>query len=241
LKPELQADPAAASRRVQAARQRAARQRAEGLAKAIEQLPLVREQKQGVEAKQQARVSSTDPEARVMKMADGGFRPAFNAQLAVDAATQLIAGVAVVNTGSDMNEMVPMHAQIAQRYGHTPEHWLADGGFTKLQAIEHVSAQGTQPVLPPPKSRNPAIDRLAPKTTDSPHLAQWRACMASAEGQALYRQRGATVECANAQLRRRGLYQFNVRGLAKARAVLLWHALAHNLMRMASLKMAFQA
>jgi hypothetical protein len=175
-----------------------------------------------------------------MKMADGGFRPAFNAQLAVDAATQLIAAVAMVNTGSDMNEMVPMHTQIAQRYGHTPEHWLADGGFTKLQAIEQLSKRGTQPVLPPPKSRNPTIDRLAPKPTDSAHLAQWRACMASAEGQALYRQRGATVECANAQLRRRGLSQFNVRGLAKARAVLLWHALAHNLMRMTSLKMTFQ-
>jgi len=65
--------------------------------------------------------------------------------------------------------------------------------------------------------------------------------MASAEGKSLYTQRGATVECANAQLRRRGLHQFNVRGRLKARAVLLWHALAHNLMRMATLKIAFVA
>jgi hypothetical protein len=160
--------------------------------------------------------------------------------LAVDAATQLIAAVAVVNVGSDMNEMVPMHAQLQQRYNHIPEHWLADGGFTKLQAIEHLAQQGTQPLLPPPKSRNPDIDPLAPKSTDSEYLAQWRARMASPEGQALYKHRGATVECANAQLRRRGLHQFNVRGLVKARAVLLWHALAHNLMRMASLNIAVQ-
>ena len=264
LKKELDEDAGASTRRKQAALERAVREREQRLAQALATMdkierkaalpkplgddeppgdsPAGQEQpKPQSEPQSEPRVSTTDPEARVMKMADGGFRPAFNAQLAVDAATQLIAAVAVVNTGSDMNEMVPMHAQIAQRYGHTPEHWLADGGFTKLQAIEHVSARGTQPVLPPPKSRNPDIDRLAPKPTDSPHLAQWRACMASAEGQALYRQRGATVECANAQLRRRGLYQFNVRGLAKAHAVLLWHALAHNLMRMASLKMALQA
>jgi Transposase DDE domain len=159
----------------------------------------------------------------------------------VDAATQLIAAVEVVNAGSDMNQMAPMHAQIEQRYDCTPEHWLADGGFTKLQAIEQLTAQGTQPLVPPPKSRNPAIDPFAPKSTDSEPLAQWRARMASAEGQALYKQRGATVECANAQLRRRGLHQFNVRGLVKVRAVLLWHALAHNLMRMQRLNIAFQA
>ena len=260
LKTELDEDAGASTRRKQAALDRAVREREQRLAQALATMDKIERKAGSPKSKRdddspggppvgqepaklqpELRVSTTDPEARVMKMADGGFRPAFNAQLAVDAATQLIAAVAVVNTGSDMNEMVPMHAQIAQRYGHTPEHWLADGGFTKLQAIEHVSARGTQPVPPPPKSRNPDIDRLAPKPTDSPHLAQWRACMASAEGQAIYRQRAATVECANAQLRRRGLYQFNVRGLVKTRAVLLWHALAHNLMRMASLKMAFQA
>jgi len=256
LKAELDADAGASSRRQQAARERAVREREQRLAQAlatmqkIEQKAAAKKQRQdqdeppgGTPAAKPApepRVSTTDPEAQVMKMADGGFRPAFNAQLAVDAATQLIAAVEVVNVGSDMNEMVPMHAQLQQRYDHIPEHWLADGGFTKLQAIEQLAQQGTQPLLPPPKSRNPAIDSLAPKSTDSEYLAQWRARMASPEGQALYKQRGATVECANAQLRRRGLHQFNVRGLVKARAVLLWHALAHNLMRMASLNIAFQ-
>jgi len=76
--------------------------------------------------------------------------------LAVDAATQLIAAVDVVNIGSDMNQMVPMHAQLQHRYEITPAHWLADGGFTKLPAIEHLTEQGTLPMLPPPKSRNPA-------------------------------------------------------------------------------------
>jgi hypothetical protein len=194
-------------------------------------------------AKPQAepRLSTTDPDARVMKMADGGFRPALNAQLAVDAQTQLIVGVAVTNSGSDMGQMSPMHRQLQQRYEVTPQHWLADGGFTKLQAIDELTERGTQPVLPPPRSRNPAIDCLAPKDTDSPAQAQWRAFMASDFAKALYIQRGATVECANAQLRRRGLQRLNVRGIVKARAVLLWHALAHNLMRMRSLNIALAA
>jgi len=189
----------------------------------------------------QPRVSTTDADARVMKMADGGFRPAFNAQLAVDADTQLIAAVAISNSGSDMGQMSPMHQNIQQRYDLTPQHWLADGGFTKLQAIDELTARGTQPVVPPPRSRNPEVDPLQPKSTDTPAQAQWRAFMGSDFAKALYVQRGATVECANAQLRRRGLTRFNVCGLLKARAVLLWHALAHNLMRMRSLQMAFAA
>lgn len=187
------------------------------------------------------RVSTTDTEARVMKMADGGFRPAFNAQLAVDADTQLIAAVAITNSGSDMGQMSPMHQDIQQRYATTPDYWLADGGFTKLQAIDELTERGTQPVLPPPRSRTPDIDCLAPKDTDSPAQAQWRDFMRSDFAKALYVQRGATVECANAQLRRRGLQRFNVCGMAKARAVLLWHALAHNLMRMRSLNITFAA
>lgn len=197
--------------------------------------------KPGPDAEAQPRVSTTDADARVMKMADGGFRPAFNAQLAVDADTQLIAAVAISNSGSDMGQMSPMHQDIQQRYGLTPDHWLADGGFTKLQAIDELTARGTQPVVPPPRSRNPNVDPFEPKATDTPAQAQWRDFMRSDFAKALYIQRGATVECANAQLRRRGLSRFNVCGLVKARAVLLWHALAHNLMRMRSLQMAFAA
>lgn len=258
---ERDADAGASTRRKQAARQRAAAEREQRLAQALATMHTIeqaRPAKQAARRRQddgndptsappgpppkpeaEPRVSTTDPQARVMKMADGGFRPAFNAQLAVDTATQLIAAVEVVDQGSDMNQMVPMHERIAQRYQRTPRHWLADGGFTKLAAIEHLSAAGTQPLVPAPTSRNPQIDPFAPKDTDSKSLARWRVTMASDQGKALYKLRAATVECANAQLRRRRLDRFNVRGLIKARAVLLWHALAHNLMRMRSLNIAF--
>ncbi len=267
LKRELTEDAGASARRKQAAVERAAHDRAQRLAAALATMdklerkpppepkkpkPSKRRGRSGgdepphaasttAKPEPEPRVSTTDPEARVMKMADGGFRPAFNAQLAVDAQTQLIAAVAITNSGSDMGQMSPMHHNIQQRYATTPDHWLADGGFTKLQAIDELTVRGTQPVLPPPRSRNPDIDCLAPKDSDSPAQAQWRAFMASDFAKALYIQRGATVECANAQLRRRGLHRFNVCGMAKTRAVLLWHALAHNLMRMRSMNIAFAA
>jgi transposase len=271
LKRELTEDAGASARRKQAAVERAARDREERLAKAIatmDELAAMPPPRQPKPSKRRGkkqddppdggsttavepavepaverelRVSATDPEARVMKMADGGYRPAFNAQLAVDVETQLIASVDLVESGSDKRQMAPMHASVQQRYGVTPDHWLADGGFTTLEAIEQVMARGTQPVLPPPKSRNPQINPLAPKSKDSDALAVWRATMASEWGKALYVWRGASVECVNAHLRRRGLTQFNVRGKVKAKAVLLWHALAHNLMRMRSLSIAITA
>ncbi len=271
LKRELAEDAGASARRKQAAVERATREREQRLAAALATMdklqrkpppeartpkPSKRRGRKGdddpgspdattakpePQPQPQPRVSTTDADARVMKMADGGFRPAFKAQLAVDADTQLIAAVAISNSGSDMGQMSPMHQDIQQRYGLTPDHWLADGGFTKLQAIDELTARGTQPVVPPPRSRNPEVDPLQPKPTDTPAQAQWRDFMSSDFAKALYIQRGATVECANAQLRRRGLSRFNVCGLVKARAVLLWHALAHNLMRMRSLHLDFAA
>jgi transposase len=263
LKTELNEDAGASSRRKQAAQERAAREREQRLMQALATMHKIEQQSEAnkpkrksprkpgqdkddppgpakPQAKREPRVSTSDPDARVMKMADGGFRPAFNAQLVVDAETQIIAAVEVVNSGSDMQQLAPMHAALHGRYGVMPGHWLADGGFAKFDAIEHLARQGTQAVVPPPKSRHhPEVDPCAPHDGDSATIAKLREFMSTCEGQALYRRRAATVECANAQLRRRGLQQFNVRGLLKARAVLLWHALAHNLMRMAKLNHAF--
>lgn len=262
LKKELTEDAGASSRRKRAARERAVREREQRLAAALATMDKIKPAREAKKAKPskrrgrggsdndppggagakpeaQARVSTTDPDARVMKMADGGFRPALNAQLAVDAQTQFIAAVDVVNSGSDMGQMDPMHQSVQQRYGLTPAHWLADGGFTKLQAIDALIERGTQPVVPVPASRNPTISPLVPKATDTPAQALWRRLMGDDWAKDLYIWRAATVECTNAQLRRQGLRQFGVRGLIKARAVVLWHALAHNLMRMRSLGIAF--
>lgn len=237
LKRELEADPAAGNRRQQAARQRAARERAERLAKALEQLEEVEDKKKASE-KEKARTSTTDPEARVMKMADGGFRPAYNVQLATDTDSQVITGVDVTNSGGDQGKLAPMVEQHEERYEQTPEEMLVDGGFVKKEDITQVSPPEGEttvyaPVMP---SKRSDVDPHTPRANDSAAVAEWRTRMATPEAKEVYKERAATAECVNAIARNRGLQQFRVRGSPQVRAVILWYVLAHNLMRAIALR-----
>ncbi len=186
----------------------------------------------------EARVSTTDPAARVMKMGDGGFRPAFNVQFATDTASQVITGVGVSNVGSDQGQMAPMFDQHQERYAQTPQEVLVDGGFAKQADIEKVSAgeNGAQVYAPVQKARKADQDPHQRRAQDSDVIAEWRQRMASAQAKEIYKERAATAECVNAIARNRGLRQFLVRGLEKVKAVVLWFALAHNLMRAAALR-----
>lgn len=177
------------------------------------------------------RVSITDPEARVMKMGDGGFRPAFNGQFATDVETQIIVGVDVTDIGSDKSQMEPMVDQIEKAYGRLPGEFLVDNGFVNLGALERVEGRGVAVIAPVQKPRDPSRDPFQPLPGDGPGVAAWRTRMGIDEAKATYVLRAATAECVNAIARNRALKQFNVRGRLKARAVLLWHALAHNLRR----------
>ena len=237
LKAELDADPAAANRRQQAARERAARERAERLQKALEQLSEVEAKKKSSE-KEKARASTTDAEARVMKMADGGFRPAYNVQLGTDTETQIISGVDVLNSGGDQGKMAPMVDQHEERYEKTPDEMLVDGGFAKKDDITRVSppAGKTTVYAPVQKSKKDDLDPHTPREKDSPAVAEWRVRMATDEAKMIYRERAATAECVNAIARNRGLQQFRVRGSPKVKAVILWYVLAHNLMRAIALR-----
>ena len=237
LRGELEADPAATTKRQQAARQRAARERTERIKKALEQLPEVEAKKKPKDRKK-ARVSTTDPEARVMKMADGGYRPAYNVEYATDTATQVITGVEVVNSGSDQGQMAPMVEQHEERYGQEPDEILVDGGFAKKEDITEVSPPKGNTVVyaPVQKSKDKNRDSHTPRGDDSPAVAEWRQRMATSEAKEIYKERAATAECVNAIARNRGFWWFRVRGLFKARCVALWHALAHNLMRAVALR-----
>ncbi len=243
IKRRAKADPAAASRRAQAARQRAAQEREERIRAALEQLPQVQAAKRrNGDRPEDARASSTDADARVMKMGDGGFRPSFNVQLATTCEDQVIVGVAVSNAGSDMAQMAPMVQQVIERTGSTPGQWLVDGGFPAHEQIDivHEQTQGkTEVIAPVPEPRRkrgddeaPPADKHQRKEGDSEPVAQWRERMADDEVKQQYKQRAATAECVNALARNRGLQRMPVRGLSKVRAVAYLYALAHNLMRM---------
>jgi hypothetical protein len=234
LRRELEEDPEATSRRQAAARQRAAEDRRRRVAEALAQMPEATAKKKPAE-RDSARVSSTDAEARVMKMADGGFRPAYNAQFAVDTDSQVVVGVGVSNSGSDQGQLVPMVEQLKARYERVPEQSLVDGGFAALEQIAAATELGTEVYAPVARPKDAQRDPHAPLPTDSPAVASWRQRMGTPEARQIYKLRGASAECVNAIARNRGLQQLRVRGLVKARAVLLWYAIAHNVMRRLSL------
>ena len=231
LRAELDDDPAATSRRIAAARERAASERAERVRRALEHLPeLEAAKRRSGKPADEARASTTDPEARVMKMADGGYRPAYNVQFAADTTSQVIAGLDVATAGTDQGQLGPMVRQLRRRYGRDPDALLADAGFLKTAEIDELSC-GTTLHLPVRKPEDPARDPHQPLPDDSPAVAAWRVRMGTAEARELYKDRAATAECVNAIARNRGLQRFGVRGPDKARAIALWFALAHNLMR----------
>jgi transposase len=248
LKGEIDADPNGANRRRRAAQKRAAEERQKRVEQALEQLAQVEKQKnkkagakkeneteEQYKKRTEPRASSTDPEARVMKMADGGFRPAYNVQLSTTTDKQIIVGVEVNNCGSDAGQLSPMLDQVEKRYQQCPAEWLADGGFASDADIEDAHSGGTTVYAPVRHPRNSSREPYVPLPDDSEALAQWRQRMGSEAAKEIYKQRAATAECVNAIARGRGLTQFLVRGLNKVKAVVLWYALAHNLMRTAAL------
>ena len=231
LKRQVEDDPGAATRRQQAARERAVRERQERIEQALERLPEMAEikAKQGKKP-EEARVSTTDAEATVMKMADGGFRPAYNAQFASDTEAQVVVGVDAVVVGTDMGQLLPMIEQVGERYGQDPAEWLVDGGYPAHEQLDRA-AERTVVYAPVPKQKDPAVDPHAAKEDDSEAVGAWRERMGTDAAKEIYKDRAATAECVNAQARERGLLRVRVRGTAKVRCVLLLHALAHNLMR----------
>jgi transposase len=244
LKREIEADPDASNRRRRAARERSAEDRQKRVAQALAELAKIEKQKnkkrlpkkeketEEEHAKRtEPRASSTDPEARVMKMADGGFRPAYNVQFSTATDTQLIVGVDVCNIGSDLGQLSPMLAQVEQHYARRPAQWLVDGGYARHDAIEDADTHGTTVYTPVPKAKEAGRNPYEPLARDSTIIARWRERMGCSEAKEIYKQRAATAECVNAIARGRGLQQFVVRGLQKVKAVALWYALAHNLKR----------
>ena len=243
LRQELGEDPGSCTRAQQAARERARQEREQRLDKALEELERLEKKKKKPKPKKpdeteeahakrtEARASSTDPEARVMKMADGGFRPAYNVQFCTDTETQVIVGVDVNNIGSDMGQLTPMLEQLEARYGQLPGEALVDGGYANTECIARAHARGVAVYAPVSKPKDPGRDPYAPRPTDSAGVAQWRERMGTEAAKQIYPERAATAECVNAIARQRGLQRFAVRGQRKVLAVALWYAVAHNLMR----------
>jgi transposase len=236
LKREVEARSDASNQRIKAAKERVARQRTERLKAAQAALAEIKRQRQAREEKRnngkqprEPRASTTDPDARVMKMADGGFRPGYNVQVASVAGEQIVAGLDVTNIGSDRGLMQPMLHRVRARTGRLPGHHLVDGGFGSSEDIEWAHSEGVEVYCPPTQSKH-GTDPYLPRRGDGPGVLAWRARMASEAGKAQYKLR-SICECIHARWRNWHLRQLTVRGIEKVRAVVLWYALANNILQ----------
>jgi transposase len=233
------------NQRERAARERAVRERVERVEQALEYLPQAQaakeRQQQTLATAKRAKVtaprtSTTDPEARVMKMPDGGFRPAYNVELATDQAKGIIVGVTVIREGTDAGQALPMEEQVVKRTGQHPGAYLMDGGFATREDITALEERDITVYCPVRLPRNkPEEERYQPRYGDSPQVVRWRQRMATEEAKAVYRQRGSTAEWANAQVSQHGVSRFTVRGVAKVTSVMLLVAVGHNLLRWTAL------
>jgi transposase len=226
LRRELDEDPGASSRREKAARERAAKDR---LARVKQALARLKEDTRAhPEQAETRRASTTDPEARVMKMADGGSRPAYNVQLATATESQV-----VVSRGQHGRHGCPRaraHARSDRRRATAKASTSARRRQLHADTEHRMRTRGSagSPRSPP---RNPDRDPHRPLEDDAPAVARWRRRMGEASAKEKYKERAATAECVNAQSRNRGLDRLLVRGRQKARSIALLFALAHNAMR----------
>jgi hypothetical protein len=226
------------SARQKAARERAAHEREERMRRALEELSKLEKQRAaqtgGRKAKSDPRSSMTDPEARRMRMGDGGFRPAYNVQFATETKGQVIVGVAVSNNGSDQGQAPPMIKEVERRTSVRPEEYLVDGGFSDKKTVDHCEREGVTLFGPVPGRWGKERSQAQPK--DSPAVKRWRKLMATQEAKDIYKERAPTSERVNADVRtKRTLDRLLVRGTEKVLCVALWNAVTYNILRWLSL------
>ena len=227
LKQELTDDPGASSRRRQATRERAARD-VQARAKT---------HSKDEAKKKEPRASTSDPEARSMRFPDGAVRPAYNAQIAATPKEGVIVAIEVTDRRNDAGLAGPMVDDIARRYGKAPDRLLIDTSYATSEDIIALAAHAAGPVsvyTPPPGERDdvkPATlaRRIRKREKEPVCLKEWRERMASEAGQAVYALR-KRIERINADRKNHGFGFLPVRGLIKAKAHALWHAIANNLM-----------
>jgi transposase len=235
LKTEVEADPEASNKRIRAARERAAREQVEKVQAAQAALAELKGKRKELEEKggngkkpKEPRASTTDADARIMKMADAGFRPAYNVQVTSAAGTQIIVAVDVGTNGSDRGLMKPMLEKL-DGMDRLPKRHIVDGGFCSASDIEWAHRQGVETFCPPTKSKS-GVDPCQPRPGDGEGVSEWRARMASEAGKLQYAIR-VICECIHARWRNWNLRQVTVRGREKVRAVVTLYALTNNILQ----------
>jgi transposase len=182
----------------------------------------------------EVRASVTDPEARRMKMGDGGFRIAFNVQFATGVTSKVIYGVDVMNT-LDPGTAPKMIKQVCERLElcglAKPKNWIADAAYSGKNDINEVARLYPEINYYAPPS---AKDKMASKKiqkNDSAAVIEWRNKIGTEEIENMYKNRASTAEFSNAQVKNRGLGKFSLRNLIRVKCEVLLHAISQNISR----------
>jgi transposase len=177
------------------------------------------------------RASLTDPQAHVMRMPDGGYRPAYNAQAVSDVESRLALAGRVTDEGADAAQLVPMVHWVAHVLGLKPDDWLVDGAYRNLKAFSALESQGIRVFSPLPARKNLPPPGEPSRRRRDETLDAWRARMQTPAGKRTYAQRAPAAELLNAQVKeRQGLRRLHVRGRKRAEAAWLLALVAHNLL-----------
>lgn len=244
LKAEVDAAPAASSKRIQAARARGQREMQERIEKARGKLAEIEAEKakrakrspKEVAGQKEARASLTDPQARRMRCADGAVRASYNVQIAATTDHGFVTAIMATDRRNDSGLVRPMFEESEQRLGRPIKRVLADTGFAQVDDIAALGGRVKAPIgvyIHPPKDRadvKPAtlLVRQKEREREPQTIKDWRQRMTTDEAGAIMKKRGR-IERVNANFKNRGFGTLLVRGLAKVQAIALWHALAHNL------------
>ena len=196
-----------------------------------EAIDVVRELQEGNLGEKEPRCSTTDAEARVMKMPGGGFQPAYNVQLATagdpEGGPRTIVGVLVTNVGSDYGSVGPMLDDIERRCGEQPHTLLADAGHASREDIEAADERVANPLI---AGRKQSMAKTR-KSKENAAMTSWRERMRTDEAKEQMRARASLCELSNAHLKTRfAMASLLVRGLTKVTCMVLLTALTANVL-----------
>ncbi len=183
-----------------------------------------------------AQDSFTDPQARIMKRAGGGFDYSYNAQTAVDETAHIIVACELANTSSDVQQLPRVLDAVKANLDASAGQVLADAGYRSEAVMAQLATQHSDSELVIALGRE---GKLAASKLDSrryPHTAAMAAKLQTEEGKAAYRKRKWIAEPPNGWIKSvLGFRQFSMRGLAKCDAELKLVCMALNLRRMCAM------
>ena len=198
-------------------------------------MPVIPDPKKAV-PKDKAQRNFTDPESRIMKDgASKGFEQAYNAQIVVDDASQIIVATGVTQETNDKKQLIPMIKQVKENLGDLPKNLSADAGYFSETNVTAPDLKAVDLYIPPDRQKHGekpvAIKGRAPKNLSV--ADRMRRKLRTKAGQEIYRFRKAIVEPVFGQIKEeRKFRRFSLRGLVKVESEWTLVCLTHNLLKL---------